>query len=306
MLLACTACSRAQPLPAFATRIEMLRSEIKSATSERAGAEQMGSLWLRLANEYHNRFEVAQAEDAFSHAISLLRIPSTQAGYAESLEGLGSLYFETARPAEARACLGKALAIYQALGDGRHTAKLHVTLARVQLFERRFRESEAESSEALKELQMQTPPDAMEMAAALFAHGYALCVQGQCNAALDDTNRAMTLAKEVLAANSLEVAELWAARGFDEWKSGSPEEGERDMREALRMLGDRGDLPPLLLGHARLAVLKQYALCLKESHRKPEARQIEAEISQIESGQRLGCNGCTVSAAALSPELAGR
>jgi hypothetical protein len=62
----------------------------------------------------------------------------------------------------------------------------------------------------------------------------------------------MTLAQSVFSANSFEIAEVWLARGFDQWKSGSPDEGERSMSEAVRMLRNRTDVPPKVLAISQL------------------------------------------------------
>jgi tetratricopeptide (TPR) repeat protein len=300
-VLACTASAWAQAAPAAATRVELLRVRIKSATDEHATAVQLGSLWLQLACEYQRQFELPEAEDAFTRSASLLRTPATQSAYADSLSGLGWVYFAEARAVESKNCLGKALEIYQALRDPARIVKLREDIAEVLLFERRYREGEAESSEALKELQSQSKPDLAELEAGLLVHSYALCFQGRCAAALDDANRAMTVAQSIFPADSFEIAQVWVARGYDQWKSGSFDEGERSLREALRMLLNRTDMPIQLLLISQLPTLKWYADCLKANHHKLEARQVEAEILQLRSEQQAPvCKDCTVSAAALS------
>jgi ATP/maltotriose-dependent transcriptional regulator MalT len=300
-VLACTASVQAQPSPGSTTRVDVLRSQIKSAEEGHAGGEQLGTLWLQLAGEYQERFELPQAEDAFTHSISLLRSAATQPGYAYSLDGLGWVYFATGRPADARNCFRRALEIYQALGDSAQVAKSHEKIAEVLFAEGRYREGEAESSEGLKELRSELQPDLVEMAAALLLHSYALCFQGRCTAALDEVNRAMTLAQSIFPANSFEISQVWMARGFDQWKSGSPDEGERSMREALRLLLDETDRPRQLLVIAQISALNWYADCLKANHHKLEARHVEAEILQLRSErQRPVCNGCTVNAVAFS------
>jgi tetratricopeptide (TPR) repeat protein len=300
-VLACTASAWAQAVPAAATRVEVLRGQIKSATDEHATAVQLGSLWLHLAVEYQQQYELPEAEDAFTRSASLLRTPATQSAYADSLSGLGWVYFAEGRAVEARNCLGKALEIYQALGDPARIVKRREDIAEVLLFERRYREGEAESSEGLKELESQSKPDSAEMEAALLVHSYALCFLGRCTAALDDANHAMTVAQSIFPADSFEIAQVWLARGFDQWKSGSPVEGERSIHKALRMLLNRTDMPSQLLLISQLPALRWYADCLKANHHKLEARQVEAEILQLQSEQQPRvCNGCTVSAAALS------
>jgi tetratricopeptide (TPR) repeat protein len=299
-LLTCTTGTQAQPSLASTSRTDTLRRLIKSAANQHATAEQLGALWLKLANEYRDQFELSQAEDAFAHSLSLLRSPATQSAYADSLNGLGWLYFVTSRLEEARNCLRKALEIYQALGDRAQAAKVHETIAKILLFERRYRDSEVEASEGLEGLQSQSQPDSREISAALIVHSYALCFQGRCDAALVDANLAMTLAQSVFPANSFEVAEVWLARGFDQWKSGSPDEGEQSMSEAVRMLRNRTDVPPRVLASSQLEALRWYAACLKANHHKAEARQLSSEIQELQSEQHSASSSSTVSAAALA------
>jgi tetratricopeptide (TPR) repeat protein len=300
-VLACTASERTQPSPGSTARVDVLRSRIKSAEERHATGEQLGTLWLQLGEEYQEGFELPQAEDAFTHSISLLRSAATQPAYAYSLDGLGWVYFATGRPVEARNCFLKALAIYQALGDSAQVAKSDVKIAEVLFVERRYREGEAESSEALKELRSELQPDLEEMSAALLVHSYALCFQGRCAAALDEANRAMTLAQSIFPANSFEISQVWVARGFDQWKSGLLDEGERSMREALRLLLNETDRPRQLLVIAQISALNWYADCLKANHHKFDARQVDAEIRQLRSElQRPVCNDCTVNVAAFS------
>lgn len=300
----CTVSAQTQASPTSTTRVDALRGKIGSATDRHANAAELGTLWLRLGDEYQRRFELAQAEDAFTRSVALLRASANQQAYADSLDGLGSLYFETGRPAEAENCLRKALAIYETLGDRARTAALHETIAMGLVFEHRFREGEAESVEAIQELEAESQPDLVEMAAALVTHSYALCFQGRCKAALEDADRAMALAQRVLQAESTAIVAIWLARGFDLWKSGSVEEGGAAMREAIRIVNERTDLPHPLLVNSQLKVLRQYAAYLKATHqaahRKPEAALIEAEIRQLQSEQIAVCDRCTIDAAALS------
>jgi tetratricopeptide (TPR) repeat protein len=301
-VLACSASVQAQRSPASAARVDALRGQIRSATDQEASAAQLGALWLELANEYQSQLELLQAEDAFTRSLPLLRFPATQSAYADALDGLGSLYFATARPTEAENCFRKALGVYQAIGDRPHTARLHVSLALLLVSEHRFRDGEEESSEGLNEFQSQPQPDPSEFVPALLTHSYALCNQGRCNAALDDTKRAMTLAQGSFATDSLEIAGVWLAWGFDQWKSGSPDEADRSMREALTIVRSRTDLPRPLLAGSLLGILRQYDVFLKATHRKSEARQIDSEIRRLQSEQNSSCKDCTVNAAALSPE----
>jgi len=262
-VVCCLAASgaRAQSLSTEAERIQLLRAQIRTAEEQHQGAAEAGGLWLRLANRYQDQFDVAEAEDAFARSLHLLRGTGMQTEYADALAGLGSVYLVTGRLSEAKNSLRKSLAIYQTLSDRVHAAQLHNTIALVLLSERRYRESEAESSEALRDLQSLASPDVREVVAAYLTHSYAVCYQGRCTAALDDANRAMAVVQARLPAESLEMAAVRLVRGFDQWRAGSPEEGEHAIREALRIARELKDLPRPALVNAQLGMLRHTQRC---------------------------------------------
>jgi tetratricopeptide (TPR) repeat protein len=289
----------AQASQAAIERIELLRSQIKAAEAGHAGPAELGALWLKLGNRYQDQVDLAPAEDAFVHALRLLQTPDTQAAYADALDGLGSVYMELGRLSEAGTCLKKSLDIYETLQDHAHVAAIHDALAMIHLNQKEFREAENESAKGLAELQWLAAPNAEELASAYLTHSYAVCYQGRCQEALKDTSRAMEIVKGKLAANSVDVAAVWRARGLAEWKAGFPAEGERSMEEALRIVHSRTDWPTLLRVSGEVGVLRQYAELLKESHRKQEAKLIEAQIAVVEGDAPHPCSDCTVNAAAV-------
>lgn len=302
-IVGCVMCSvvhaQAQPSQAATERIELLRSRIKAAQDRHAGPAEVGVLWLKLGNRYQDQLDLASAEDAFVHALRLLQALGTQAAYADALDGLGSVYMEMGRLSEAPACLKKSLAIYETLQDHARAAAVHDALAMIFLDEKQFREAEEESAKGLAELQWLAMPNVEELASAYLTHSYAVCYQGRCEEALKDTSRAMEIVKGKLAANSVDVAAVWRARGLAEWKAGFPAEGERSMEEALRIVHSRTDWPTLLRVSGEVGVLRQYAALLKESNRKQEAKQVEAQIALVEGDAPHPCSDCTVNAAAV-------
>ena len=296
-ILGCVA--RAQMAQADIERIELLRGQIKSAEAQHAGAAELGGLWLRLANRYQNDLEFAPAEDAFVRALRLLRGTGAQAEYADALDGMTTLDLATRRLSEARDNGKKALAVYEALGDRYHAGTIHVTIALTLLLERHAREGEAESAAGLEDLQAATHSDVGEMVAGRLAHSYALCFQKKCAAALEDVDQAMEVTRTKFPEESLEMVAAWTTRGFDEWKMGAVEESDRSMREALRVARGLTGMPQPVLVGAQLNVMRQYDAFLKETHRKQEATQMEAEIGRMEAAHPAECSGCTVSVAAL-------
>jgi hypothetical protein len=79
---------RSQP-PLRVPTTDTLQADIRRAVQQNASSEQLGTLWLTLANRYQDRFELEKAEDAYARAIHLLRDTASQSQYAESLQGIG-------------------------------------------------------------------------------------------------------------------------------------------------------------------------------------------------------------------------
>jgi tetratricopeptide (TPR) repeat protein len=294
-----TAVARAQSSQAWVESVERLRGAIKSAEAQHAGAAELGGLWLQLANRYQDLVELPEAEDAFVRSLTLLRAAGTQAQVADALEGMASLYVATGRMNDARDLDKKALAIYEALGDKSHAGKMHETIALAWLFDRHAREAEAESAVALAELQLAGHADAADVVAAHLAHSYALCFEKKCAAAPEEVNQAMEVVRAKFPDESLEMVDVLLTQGFDEWKTGAVGEGDRAMGEALRLARGLKALPQPVIVNAQLGVMLQYDVFLKETHRRQEAAQMEAEMGRLESAHPDACSGCTVSVAAL-------
>jgi tetratricopeptide (TPR) repeat protein len=288
--------------PSYPSLVDSLHSRIQIATKQHSPPDQLGTLWLKLATVLQNEYELQQAEVAFNQALSLLRSPAMQPALADALQGLGALYFETGRPVEAEKCLRSSLTIVMALGRQDQAAAIHETIAMELVFAHKFREGEAESLRALNLLQSQDNPDSSEIISALVTHSYALCFQNRCSAAIDDAARAMVLAKGLFPTDSPQFAAIWMALGFAQWKSGLDEQGGASMREAIRIVNNQTNLPPLLQLRSQLVVFRQYADYLRATHRRLEAARFKAQILQLES-QPLGCSNCTINAVALTDGL---
>ena len=81
-------------------------------------------------------------------------------------------------------------------------------------------------------------------------------------------------------------------------KAGSQDKGEEVMRKALTIVRGRTDLPRTIWVNSQVDVMRQYAACLKESHRKSGARLMEMEIVQLQGERQGECVGCTMNATA--------
>jgi tetratricopeptide (TPR) repeat protein len=282
-------------------RIEMLRGQIKTAEAQHDGAQVVGELWLKLADRYLDQLEFPEAEDAYARSLKLLRAAGTQAGIADALDGMGVIDLAARRFSEARECDKKALAIYEALGDRVRAGKMHEAIALAWLVDRHHREAELESAAGLAELQQQANPDAGEMIAAYLTHSDALCSLKRCELALKDVDHAMEIVRAKFPVESSEMVAVLLTRGVEEWKTKAIDEAGRSMEEALRLVHGLTGLPELVRLGDQLGVLQQYDAFLKATHRGVEAAAMEDEMARLQSQQHppSGCNGCTVSAAAL-------
>jgi tetratricopeptide (TPR) repeat protein len=285
--------------PVRVESIETLQANIRSAVQQNASSEQLGKLWLTLANRYQDRFELEKAEDAYARTIHLLADTSSQHRYAEALDGMGNVYSASGRLREGRKCLTKSLDIYRTLNDEAHTAHLHVSLGSELLAEHKYRDAEIESTAALKAFESVPNPDLSDISMAYLTRGRAICGQGGCRSALDDVSQAHSLALNRFQDNSIEMISIWLVQGQIQMKAGLQADGEQAMNEALRLVQSRTDLPRPYFVTLQLVVLRAQRTSLKAAHRKQEAKHAEDQIARIEADAPAACNGCTVSAPAL-------
>jgi hypothetical protein len=61
------------------------------------------------------------------------------------------------------------------------------------------------------------------------------------------------------------------------------------MRKALTIVRGRTDLPRTIWVNSQMDVMRQYAACLKDSHRKSEARLMEIDIIRLQGERQGGC-----------------
>lgn len=278
---------------------ETLRANIQSAAERKASSEDLGKLWLLLANQYQDHFELKKAEDAYANAIHLLQNTSLQSQYAESLHGMGVVINTFGRLKEARKCLKKSLDIYTALKDETNTAHGHLSLG-IELFaEHKYREAEIESTAALNGFEATAIHDAGGVSMAYLTRGRAICRQGRCRSALDDVSQAQSVIPGSLPENSIERISVRLVQGETQMQAGLQDDGARSMKEALQLAQSRKDLPTPYFVTLQLAILRAQRTSLKAAHRKQEAKQIEDQIARIEADAPAACNGCTVSASAL-------
>jgi tetratricopeptide (TPR) repeat protein len=301
-LIASTALAQPGASPSEVHSAALLQ-QINTAASHHFTTAALGRLWLELGAEYQHQALFPQSEAAYTRSLTLLNTPSTERGYSDALDGLAALYFQTGRLPESETCLRKALVIDEAIGDQPRIARAHFDLASDLVKENNLAAAEAESAEALRELQSETNPDASDHVSALLAHSYAVCLRGRCTDALADLSQAMSIAHSSLPPDSLELSAVWLASGHVHWHAGLTSEADHDMREALRIVKDSADLASMARTLLEVSILHQYGDFLRATHRRSEARQIETQIQQLSTVQRRDCTNCTVNAVALSNTL---
>jgi len=278
---------------------EAMQANIRTAVERNATPEQLGTLWLTLANRYQDRFELEKAEDAYARAIHLLRDTSSQSQYAESLQGIGNVYTTYGRLKEARKYLTKSLDIYRTLNDEANIAHLHLSLGQELLAEHKYRDAEIDSAAALKGLESGPKPDLSDLSMAYLTRSRAICGQGRCRSALEDVSQAHSLALNRFQENSIEMISIQLVQGQIQMKAGLQADGEQAMNEVLRLVQSRTDLPRPYFVTLQLVVLRAQRRSFKAAHRKQEAKHVEDQISRIEAETPPACAGCTVSAASL-------
>jgi tetratricopeptide (TPR) repeat protein len=289
----------AQTAPDATTTVSALRDRIRAAKESRAPDAELGRLWLLLGSRYHDLLSFPEAEDGYARALRLLQgKEGERSAYANALAGMGSLYFDTGRPSEAKDSLKQSAEIYESLGDSMHAAKPHESLAIVFSSEKKFQEAEAEALLARTMLESSGNPDPSELLVAKLTHAYALCLQRRCSSASQEVDEAMATARSQLPSDSLAMMVAWIARAFMDAKIGA--NWEPAITEALRISRAQTDQPEVLRRHAELSVLREYDQLLKDSHRKAEAKTIELQIARLQEQQPSACNGCVISAAALA------
>ena len=293
---------------ARATDIARVHATLEQSAKLHLTNVQVGVLWARLASDLQDETEFAQAESAYMRALSIFhKDPHGEADYATTLGYLGSLYLVTSRYDEAEHCRREALEIRLRLGNPEALMLSYVQLAEVDLAKHRFKDVEESAVEALHVYDGWTNPGIAGMKArvpALVALSYARCYRDNCAEGLKNAEEAVSIAEASGAANAALMPHARLALGFAQWKTGSLEAADENLRhgvELMRTLTAPSD--PLLLD-----AMNEYRMYLDATHRKREARAIDMEIAKQMQQWPHECSGCVVNVYALSgnPGLAVR
>jgi hypothetical protein len=123
---------------------------------------------------------------------------------------------------------------------------------------------------------------------------------GDTTHALEDIAAArQAAAKFELAPNSVEKIAMSLAEGAALVRTGQSASGEALIKEALDLLSTRGDVSPEVQLKVRIAMLREYGSALVAAHRKREAKDVQAQVSLLQSKLPGTCAGCTVSVSVL-------
>ena len=281
-------------------QIHMLENRLLAAAEQHASPEQLGRLWYLLGVQYQNGFDHEKAEDAYGHAIHLLRKTALKAEYADSLHSLAEIYLMQGRLKEARNKDAEALALFEEIGQTHNAALVRSTTAMRLVREHKFQEAEAEISAALSVLE--PLGSRSEVESAYLTQARAIAGEGRPEAALEDVSRARAIATGNLAWNSIDAIAVLLVQGEIQMQAGMDAEGKASMAEALKRSRSMTSLPPVAHAAFEASIMHREAVSLRKAHRDQDAKAIEDEMKQAQEAASSGCNGCTVSVMSLLPQ----
>jgi hypothetical protein len=260
---------------------------------------QQGILWEQLALEYHISTDFQKAEDAYLRALRLLKTaPSSREDYASALDSLSSLYLIYGRSDDAESARKQAIKVRQKMGNDADNGESLVHLADVAIVRHQFKKAERLALHGLRLLESSPNPQREGILSAFITLTYARCFRGHCQEGLINAKQALAFANTNFQSESTAHGFALETLGFAEWKSGSPQDGERAMLQSIQLLR-RGLAPtdPRLAG-----ALLQYKSYLEEAHRSAEAQEIREQVSRMTSQAGAACQAC-VSVYSLSNTL---
>jgi tetratricopeptide (TPR) repeat protein len=273
---------------------------IRNGEQQHLPPAQQGILWEQLALEYHVSTEFQKAEDAYLRALHLLKTaPSARSEYAFALDNLSSLYLIYGRLDDAESARKQAIKVRQKLGAPADNAESEVHLADIALVRHQFKKAERLALNGLRLMESSSSSSRAGILSAFITLTYARCSRGHCEEGLMNAKQAVAFANKNFESESAAHGFALETLGFAEWKSGSPQDGERDMLQSIQIL--RTGLAP---ADPRLAgALLQYQSYLVEAHRPAEAQEIREQVSRMTSQAGVYCQGCAVSVYSLSNTL---
>lgn len=289
---------QAQQIYSPSLQIAEIQKQIKNAEAAHASTQQLAALWIALAGTYKEVVDLESAENAFSHAIRLLRDSGAPGLYANALDGIATVYFATGRPDAAERYLRRAVELAHNAGDFNDETIARRDLAVALIKDRKYAEAEKQASEALRLLEAQADLNVREIVVVYLTRNRATCGMRRCEEAMQDIDRAEAIAVSNIGTDPIDIITIPALRGIEQFRCGEVEQGERTLQMALSLIDSRIDIPAQIQIHLRKALLEEYSQLLGSAHRKKEKKRVDEEIGRINQMQSR-CNRCTVSAASL-------
>jgi len=287
-------------IPSSQERIIKDLESIRIAEQRHLPPAQQGILWEQLALEYHVATEFQKAEDAYLKALHLLKTtPSARAEYASTLDSLSSLYLIYGRLDDSESARKQAIKVRRKLASPADNAASEMHLADIAIVRRQFKKAERLAQHGLQVMESSLDPPRAGVLSAFITLTYARCSLGHCEEGLKNAMQAVAFASKNFESESAANGFALEALGFAEWKSGSPQDGERTMLQSIQLLRTRlAPADPRLAG-----ALLQYQAYLVEAHRSAEAQEIHEQVTRMTSQAGVYCQGCAVSVYSLSNTL---
>jgi tetratricopeptide (TPR) repeat protein len=225
--------------------------------------------------------------------------PSARAEHASTLDDLSALYLIYGRLDDAESTRKEALKVRRKLANTVDDAMSEVHLAGIEIGRHQFKKAEKLAQHGLQVMESSSDPPRVGVLSAFITLTYARCSRGHCEEGLKNAKQAVAFASKTFDSDSAANGFALETLGFAEWKSGSPQDGERTMRQSIQLLRTRlAPADPRLTG-----ALLQYQSYLVEVHRPAEAQEIHEQVTRMTRQAGVPCQGCTVSVYSLSNAL---
>ena len=210
---------------------------IRVAEQNHLPPAEQGILWEQLALQYHISTEFQKAEDAYLRALQLLKTaPSSREDYASALDSLSSLYLIYGRSDDAESARKQAIKVRQKMGNDADNGDSVVHLADVAIVRHQFKKAEHLALHGLQLLESSPNPQREGILSAFITLTYARCFRGHCQEGLTNAKQALAFANTNFQSDSTAHGFALETLGFAEWKSGSPQDGERNMLQSIQLL----------------------------------------------------------------------
>lgn len=300
MLMVFCGAARAPAQPSVHERhITALQSKLRVAVEQHVSPEQQGLLWHSLGVAYENGFDYDNAEDAFAHAIHLLRDTAAKKAYAESLHQTGDIFVMQGRLKEARNSLAQARGVFEELGDKQSVALVRGSIALALLCEHKFPEAETEASATIAALESAETYSRVDLENAYMIRARAIAGEGRPEKAFEDIAHARTVVANDPTANEVDRIAILLAQGELQMQVGRETEGTQSMTEALKRARALTGLPPTTSALFQASILEREVISMRKAHHKDDAKVLEDQRKQALTAARAGCGGCTVSVNSL-------